>query len=79
MPIESLGNNGWVATGKSVDYARLAALRGRLKLEILGIKFRGSPTSTILRREFKWPTRDRRALLAQLEAYMKSVKESWNA
>ena len=78
MPIKALGNDGFVATGKSVDYYRLVALRGRLRMEILGIRFRGTPTAEILRREFGWSSRSRVAILSRLEDYIESVKEEWN-
>lgn len=79
MPVQGIEGGGWVATGKSIDYVRLITLRGRLRLEILGIKFRGRPTSVIIRKEFGWVDRERRALLQRLEEYIESVKEEWNA
>lgn len=75
MPLERLGNGGWVATGPAIDLVRLVALKHRLKLEILGIRFKGPTTSTVLRREFGWHERSRDDLLQHLIAHIAAVRE----
>lgn len=45
---------GTVITGSDIDLFRLLALRGRLKLEISGLRFRGRSTASILRHEFRF-------------------------
>lgn len=41
-----------VLTGDGITYYRLAALKARVKLEMLGMKCRGPATTPIVRREF---------------------------
>ena len=38
MSIKAIPNGGIVATGKGVDYMRLASLRGMFRLEMQGMK-----------------------------------------
>ena len=41
-----------VLTGKGIDYARYASLKGRLKLSKLGMKFKGASIRKALAAEF---------------------------
>jgi hypothetical protein len=43
---------GTVATGVGVDVYRILALRGRMELEMKGLRFRGRTTYAILKSEF---------------------------
>lgn len=40
-PIEKIAGGGFVATGEAIPYVQLAAVKGALKLESLGMKMRG--------------------------------------
>ena len=52
MTMERLGQDGFVATGKHIELVQLVALRGRLKMELRGIKFRGGSTFTKVRNKY---------------------------
>ena len=69
MPIEQIPGGGHIITGDSIPLFRLLALRGRLRLEIKGLGFRGKSTSAILKQEFGWKG-NKEKLLAQLNAYI---------
>jgi hypothetical protein len=57
-----------------IELARLAALRGRLKLEITGITFSGRSSLTILRSQGITAARTRVRALADLEAHIGQKK-----
>lgn len=52
MPIEVHKDGGFTATGKSVDFVRMAALKSALHLELVGMKRRGRSAYSIIREEF---------------------------
>jgi len=53
MTVERLGEDGYVVTGEHIPIARLLALRGMLKLEILGLRrSRGRSAASIIKQEF---------------------------
>lgn len=52
MSIKAIPNGGTVATGKGVDYMRLASLRGMLRLEMQGMKSRLGPLRPKIAAEF---------------------------
>ena len=56
-----------IDTPQGIEYARLAALKGRLSLEIKGMRFKGRPTGVILR-EMGFKGKRREALLKEVEA-----------
>lgn len=46
-------NNGFIAdTPDKIDAVRLLSMKGRLKLEVAGMKFRGRSTYSIIKSEF---------------------------
>ena len=49
---------------------RLKVLASRLELELKGIRFKGRPTATIVRREFGW-FGNRRTVLAKLKNHIR--------
>ena len=52
MSIKAIPNGGTVATGKGVDYMRLASLRGMLRLEAVGMKSSIGPVRPKIAKEF---------------------------
>jgi len=65
---------GTTITPPHIGLVRLMALRGRLKLEIVGIKFRGMTTGSILKNEFGFKGNKAR-ILEQLDALIDQEKE----
>jgi hypothetical protein len=72
MSVENVGG-ATAITGEHIQVARLLALKGRLKLEIVGLKSRGRSTSTILKQEFGWKG-NKQKLLTQLEGHIAGLK-----
>lgn len=73
MAIEVFPGGGMVVTGEHINLARLLALKGALKLEILGMKRRGRSAFSILKKEFGkefGPVKDKRRMLTLLEMYI---------
>ena len=52
MSITKTANGGFVATGKAVDYVRLASIKGMVKLESVGMKGRAGPIRPRIAAEF---------------------------
>jgi hypothetical protein len=71
MAIEHIPGGSLVITGEHITLYQLLAMRGALKLEILGIKMtRGRAVSVGIRQLLVHPARDKRTLLTQFEAYI---------
>lgn len=62
-------------TGDDIDLFRLISLKGRLKMEIAGMKSRGYSAATILKKEFGWKGNNKK-ILELLEAHIEEVKEN---
>jgi len=65
MSIEQLPSGGMVITGEHIELYRLLSLRGRLQLEIKGIRFSQS-TSAALKKLYGWKG-NKEKILEQLE------------
>ena len=66
---------GTTITGSDIGRFRLLSLRGRLRLEIAGLKFRGRTTYAILKRQFGMRG-SREAVLEQLNHMIEQDLES---
>ena len=73
MPIENV-QGATVITGNAISLFRLMSIRGRLKLELKGIKFRGGSTFTVVKKEFNLKG-SREKVLEQFEAIVEAAKE----
>ena len=58
MGIKSMQGGGTIATGKGIEYVRLASLRGMLRLEQVGMKSRAGALRPRIAEEFKLKPRD---------------------
>lgn len=58
MGIQSIPGGGTVATGTGISYVHLAILRGRLRLESVGMKSRNGPVRPRIAAEFGLKPRD---------------------
>jgi hypothetical protein len=50
--IKSLGDNGFIATGDGVTLFSLLSVKGRLSLELKGMKFRGGSTFAYVKKHY---------------------------
>jgi hypothetical protein len=65
-------NETLVVTGKSnIEAARLLALKGALKLEIVGLRRSGRPASVIVREVTGFATKNKKKLLEQYENWLR--------
>jgi hypothetical protein len=63
-----------VLTGDGIAYARLASLKGRVKLEGLGMKFRGGSATAVMRKEFGLKARAPHAeVIAAIQSKMEEM------
>ena len=76
MAIEVFDNGGYGITGQQdIALFRLLSMKGRLKLEIMGMKSRGPSAATILKKEFGWKGNNKK-ILELLEAHLEELKEN---
>jgi hypothetical protein len=61
---------GTMITGPDIHRTRLIALRGRLKLETLGLHFKGRPSSVIIRELTGLKARNKLKLLAEYDQWL---------
>jgi hypothetical protein len=59
-------------TPESINAFRLLALKGALRLETIGLKRRGMPASEIVRQEIGSKIRNKVALLAEYEKWLRA-------
>lgn len=69
------GTDGLTITGPGVKLFQMLALRGALKLEIVGMKRRGRPVASIIRDQLGSKTRNRVKLLAEWDAAIQTWAE----
>lgn len=69
--VEKTSGGALIITGPHIELAQLVALKGRLKLESLGMRSRGRATSTILKQRFGWKG-NRDKLMTQLLAHIET-------
>jgi hypothetical protein len=69
MPIETR-HGCTVVTGTAINLMQAIARKGALKLEILGMRRRGRPASVIIREAYGFKSKNKKALLAELEAWI---------
>lgn len=67
-----------VLTGQGIEYARYAALKGRIKMEKAGLKFKGGSTRRLLAVELGLKPRDKHdkfceALQAKMDAILAAM------
>jgi hypothetical protein len=72
MPIEQIpGGGGTVITGaNSIEFARMLSLKGRLRLEAAGIRFRGINTYAYVKKQYNL-TGNRAEVTRKFEALFK--------
>ena len=70
MPVERTPTGATVITGDSINMFRALSLKGRLQLEVKGIKFR-LPTAPAVREMIGSSTRSKAKLLEELEEWIK--------
>lgn len=61
---------GTLITGSDIERFRLIALRGRLSLEVRGLRFNGRPSSVIVREATGLTTRNKARLLLEFDQWL---------
>lgn len=62
-----------ISTPEGIQFVRLCSLRGRMALELKGIRFRGPAIAPVLRREFGWKG-SKQAIYTQLCEHIEKLK-----
>jgi hypothetical protein len=61
---------GTTITGGDIERLRLVALRGRLRLEVAGLRFNGRPSAVIIREATGLTTRNKAKLLLEFDQWL---------
>ena len=69
-------DEGFTVTGSGIHEYRLLALKGALKLEVLGMKRHGRSAATLVREEMGSKTRIKKDLLKEYEEWLKQRASS---
>jgi len=73
MAIEVFENGGFAITGADTKIFQLISLKGRLKMEIMGMRCNGPSAATIVKKMFGWKGNNKK-ILEKLEAHLEELK-----